>query len=196
MANLIDLSTYKDLQGITSITSDFILSSLIDSVSELVKTYCGNSIIDYYTTNKVETLNIDWDTHVAQLTESPVNTIVSVEERKSYNSEYTVLNPLNFDYYFDSKTDSVLRTYGGANYCNWAKGPGSVRVTYTAGYQYTPLDLRLAVVDLVTYYFKGEHKQRQTLAGASVQNASSTSLTNNVAFPDHIKRVLDLYKNF
>jgi hypothetical protein len=71
-----------------------------------------------------------------------------------------------------------------------------VRVTYTAGYAETPLDLRLAVVDLVTYYFKGEHKQRQTLAGATIQNPGSASVRNSVAFPDHIKRVLDLYKNF
>jgi len=43
---------------------------------------------------------------------------------------------------------------------------------------------------------KDEHKARQTLQGASIQNNSSSSQRNNVAFPDHIKRVLDLYKNF
>jgi len=196
MANLIDLTTYKDLNGITTVTSDFLLSSLIDSVSELVKTYCGNSIVEYYSTNKIETLNIDWSTHVAQLTESPVNVIISVEERSSYSSPYAVLTTDNHEYYFDSNTDSVFRTDGTTKYRPWAQGPGAVRVTYTAGYAETPLDLRLAVVDLITYYFKGEHKERKTLNGASIQNNGSTSLTNNVAFPDHIKRVLDLYKNF
>lgn len=196
MANLIDLTTYKDLNGITTVTSDFLLSSLIDSVSELVKTYCGNSIVEYYSTNKIETLNIDWSTHVAQLTESPVNVIISVEERSSYSSPYVLLTTDNHEYYFDSNTDSVFRTDGTTKYRPWAQGPGAVRVTYTAGYAETPLDLRLAVVDLITYYFKGEHKERKTLNGASIQNTGSTSLTNNVAFPDHIKRVLDLYKNF
>ena len=196
MANLIDLTTYRDLQGITTVTSDFLLSSLIDSVSELVKTYCGNSIVDYYSTNKIETLNIDWSTHVAQLTESPVNTIVSVEERSSYSSPYATLTTDNHEYYFDASTDSILRTSGTTQYRPWPYGPGAVRVTYTAGYAETPLDLRLAVVDLITYYYKGEHKERKTLNGASIQNSGSTSLNNNVAFPDHIKRVLDLYKNF
>jgi len=56
--------------------------------------------------------------------------------------------------------------------------------------------LRLAVTDLITYYLKDEHKERRTIAGASIQNQASTSQRNNVAFPDHIKRVLDLYKNF
>ena len=60
----------------------------------------------------------------------------------------------------------------------------------------SPHDLKLAVIDLITYYLKDEHKERRTLGGASIQNQSSTSQRNNVAFPDHIKRVLDLYKNF
>lgn len=196
MANLISLATYKDLAGITATTNDFQLSSLIDSVSQLVKTYCGSSIIDYYSTNMVETLNINWDMHMIQLTETPINTIISVEERSSYNSQYITLTPEAFQYYFDPTTDSIFRTTGANSYISWANGPGAVRVTYTAGYAETPLDLRLAVVDLVTYYFKGEHKQRQTLAGATIQNPGSASVRNSVAFPDHIKRVLDLYKNF
>jgi hypothetical protein len=32
------------------------------------------------------------------------------------------------------------------------------------------------------------------MGGASIQNSASTTQSNNVAFPDHIKRVLDLYK--
>ena len=45
-------------------------------------------------------------------------------------------------------------------------------------------------------YLKDEHKQRQSIAGASIQNQGSSGQSNNVGFPDHIKRVLDLYKNF
>jgi len=56
--------------------------------------------------------------------------------------------------------------------------------------------LKLAVQDLITYYLKDEHKERKVMGGSSIQNAASSSQTNNVAFPDHIKRVLDLYKNF
>jgi hypothetical protein len=65
-----------------------------------------------------------------------------------------------------------------------------------AGYAATPADLKLAIFDLITYYLKDEHKERRTLGGASIQNQGSTSLRDSVAFPDHIKRVLDLYKNF
>lgn len=196
MANFTTLQEYKDAEGLQSAKEDQRISALIPAVSQLVKTYCGNSIIDYYTTQKTEILNINWDTHIVQLTESPVNTIVSVHERAGLGESYVELTTNNYEYYLDTATDCIFRTTGGSTYRNWPKGPGAVKIVYTAGYSETPEDLKLAVYDLITYYLKDEHKERQTLAGASQQNASTTSMRNSVAFPDHIKRVLDLYKNF
>ena len=196
MADLITLAQYKEAEGISTPKEDLRLNSIIPSVSQLVKTYCGNTFVDFYSSNKTETFNINWDTYAVQLTESPVNTIVSVEERTDYSQAYTTLTTGAYEYFLDSSTDSILRTNGASNYRNWPRGPGAVRVVYTAGYSAVPEDLKLAVFDLVTYYLKDEHKERRTLAGATVQNQASSSQRNNVAFPDHIKRVLDLYKNF
>jgi hypothetical protein len=196
MVDFVTIEEYKEAEGISSPKEDLRLNNLIPSVSQLVKTYCGNSIVDFYSTNKTEVLNVNWDTHVLQLTESPVNTIVSVEERNTYDAAYIPLTTSAFEYYLDPTTDSVLRTTGGRSYKFWAKGPGAVRVVYTAGYSECPADLKLAVIDMITYYLKDEHKERRTMQGATVQNAASTTQANNVAFPDHIKRVLDLYKNF
>lgn len=195
MANLITLQDYKTAEGISAPKDDARLNVLIPSVSELVKTYCGNTFVDFFSSNKTETFNIDWGTYVVQLTESPVNAIVSVQERQAYNSSYITLTTGAFEFALDTKTDSVLRTTS-AGYKNWATGVDAVKVVYTAGYSAIPGDLKLAVLDLITYYLKDEHKQRQSIAGASLQNQGSTSQNNNVSFPDHIKRVLDLYKNF
>jgi len=195
MANLITLAEYKESEGIQSPKEDLRLNSLIPSVSQLVKTYCGNSLVDYFATNKTETFNITWNTYAVQLTETPVNTVVSVKERSSYDSSYETLTTTDYQYYFDYSTDSILRTNQGG-YMFWPHGPASVEVVYKAGYETCPADLRLAVIDLVTYYLKDEHKERRTLGAASIQNKASTSQRDNVAFPDHIKRVLDLYKNF
>jgi len=196
MANLITLAEYKEAEGLSNPKDDLRLQTLIPSISELVKTYCGNSLVDYYSTNKVETFSIDWATSVVQLTESPLNTVVSVEERRSYNEAYATLTTANFDYYVDGNTDSIIRTNSGGRTINWATGVGAVKVTYTAGYATLPVDLKLAVIDLMTYYFKREHKERRTLGGASIQNSATTSQADNVGFPDHIKRVLDLYKTY
>lgn len=196
MANLITLAEYKEAEGLSNPKDDLRLQTLIPSISELVKTYCGNSLVDYYSTNKVETFSIDWATSVVQLTESPLNTVVSVEERRSYNEAYATLTTANFDYYVDGNTDSIIRTNSGGRTINWATGVGAVKITYTAGYSTLPVDLKLAVIDLMTYYFKREHKERRTLGGASIQNSATTSQADNVGFPDHIKRVLDLYKTY
>jgi len=190
MANLITLQQFKDAEQITNPRDDYKISRIIDSVSQIVKTYCGNSIIDFYTTNKVEEFNIDWSTYAVQLTESPVNTVVSVETRNDVTSAYTTIS--TDDYYLDKNTDSILYVRGNG-YRAWPRGAGAVKVTYTAGYSATPYDLQIAVIDLINYYFKDEHKTRRTLQGATMENAPSG---DGKGFPDHIKRILDMYKNF
>ncbi len=195
MADLITLQDYKDAQGLSNPKEDLKINSIIPSVSQLIKTYCGNSIIDYYSSAKTETFTVNWNTHIVQLTESPINAITSVQERDSYSSAYTTLTTGAYEYYLNTSTDSILRT-NSAGYQNWPQGVDAVKVVYTAGWSAVPADLKLAVIDLITYYLKDEHKERRAIAGASIQNASSSSQSNNVAFPDHIKRVLDLYKNF
>ena len=204
MTNLVTLDQYKTAENIQSVKDDARIESLITSVSQLVKTYCGNSIVDFYSTatggdpannTKKETLSINWASNIVQLTESPLVQVHSVKERDSLSSAYETLTA-NEDYYVDLSTDSIYRTTSSGSAKNWANGPGAVEVLYNAGYASCPEDLKLAVFDLITYYLKDEHKARQTIAGATLQNQSSSSQRDNVAFPDHIKRVLDLYKNF
>ena len=159
MADLITLQEYKTAEGITQPKEDARLNVLIPSISQLVKTYCGNSFVDYYSTNKTETFNIEWATHTVQLTESPVNTIVSVEEATAYGSTLTALTIGAQEYALNKSTDCILRTTS-AGYKNWPLGIETVKVVYTAGYSAVPADLKLAVIDLMTYYFKNEHKER------------------------------------
>ena len=196
MADLVTLQDYKDAEGIQNPKEDARIQALVSPVSELVKTYCGNSLVDFYSNNKIEDFDIYWDTFAVQLTESPVISITSVQERSGYDQSYTTLTTGAYEFYLDKRTDSVIRTNESGTRLNWKHGVGSVKVVYRAGYSSTPDDLKLAVFDLVTYYLKDEHKERRTLGGASIQNQSSTTQRDNVAFPDHIKRVLDLYKNF
>ena len=92
------------------------------------------------------------------------------------------------------ESDAIIRTDDNGNHKMWAKGVGSVRVTYNAGYAECPRDLKLAIFDLITYYVKDEHKQRQTLGGATLQNQGTSGMRTSTDFPDHIKRVLDLYR--
>lgn len=192
MNDLITLEEYKAAAGISSTTNDARMSSLITSVSQLVKTYCGHSIVDHYVNPKCETVNIDSTrTKSIQLNEGPVRSIITVEVRNNTSEAYRILTDSEF--YIDPDIDSLYYLSGGYS-AFWPTGLGAVKVTYTAGYDQVPADLRLAVIDLVDYYYKDEHKQRYTLSGATVDNQGTSSQYRNVGFPDHIKRVLDLYK--
>ena len=195
MADLITLAKYKEFEGIDSTTNDLKFQTIIPAVSQLVKTYCANSFVDFFSTNKTETFTLNWESHVVQLTESPIQTIVSVKERNAYSESYSTLTTTAHEYYLEPDTDSIIRTDSSGRFKNFPKGVGSVEVVYTAGYSSIPLDLMLAVVDLITYYFKKEHKQRRTLGGATLDNPGTSSLDSG-GLPDHIKRVLDMYKNF
>ena len=200
MADLVTLQQYKDFAGLTSIKNDARINVVIDQVSQLVKTYCGSTIVDYASTNKVEYKNIkDPIVETIILDESPLIQVVSVQERTSQAEAYVTLITENsdssgkYEYVIDTDSDSITRTNSTGNKY-WPKGMKSVKVTYKAGYTSTPEDLKLAVFDLIKYYMKDERKERQTIAGATIENQVSSSLAGNIGFPDHIKRILDMYK--
>ena len=200
MADLVTLQQYKDFAGLQSIKNDARINVVIDQVSQLVKTYCGSTIIDYASTNKVEFFNIkDNYTNSIILGESPLIEVVSVEERQDQAGAYVTLITENsdssgkYEYVVDTDSDSIVRTTSSTEKA-FAKGMKAIKVTYKAGYTTTPEDLKLAVFDLIKYYLKDERKERMTIAGATVENPLSSSLAGNIGFPDHIKRILDMYK--
>ena len=198
MADLITLQQYKDFQGLTGVTQDARINVIIDSVSQLVKNYCGTNLIDNYSSAKTEYFDIkDGRTTRVMLTEGPIVSVTSVQERESQADAYVTLIKENsnssgkYEYVVDELTDSIIRTNENVDKA-FAQGRKAVKVVYTAGYSATPDDLKLAVYDLVKYYLKDESRERMTIAGATVENPGSAS--TGVGFPDHIKRVLDMYK--
>jgi hypothetical protein len=133
------------------------------------------------------------------LDEGPINAVTSVAERDSQADTYITLIKENsdssgkYEYVVDDLTDSIVRTTESVDK-SFPKGRKAVRVVYTAGYSATPEDLKLAVFDLIKYYLKDESRERMSIAGATIENPGSSSVPNSSGFPDHIKRVLDMYK--
>ena len=200
MADLITLQQYKDFAGLTGVTMDARINVIVDSVSQLVKNYCGTSFIDDYSSAKTEYFDIkDNVTTRVMLDEGPIRTVTSVQERDSQADSYVTLitensdNSGKYEYIVDSVTDSIIRTNEDTDKA-FPRGRKAVKVVYTAGYSACPEDLKLAIFDLVKYYLKDERKERMQIAGAMIENPVSTSIRNNTGFPDHIKRVLDMYK--
>lgn len=193
MADLITIDTYKQAKAISSSKEDERLLFLVPAVSQLVKTYCGNSFVDYNSTPYTEYITVEWETNVIQLTETPLIDIYSIAIRPDYS--YTSYEEVPYgDYITNRRTDTVVKREG-----YWPIGIESVEVIYTAGYVLSgpgslPEDLKLAVIDLITYYLKDEYKALRMMSGATMQNAPTSTMSDGVGFPDHIKRILDLYR--
>ena len=200
MANLVTLQQYKDFAGIKGVGEDAKINVILPAISQAVKTYCGTSFIDFYSTDKTEFFDIlDTSTTAVLVDESPLVSVTQVQERENQSSSYVTLITENsngsgkYEYIVDTALDMVRRTTATGDKA-FPRGRKAVKVVYRSGYASTPSDLKLACFDLIKYYLKDERKSGLTIAGATVRNEVSTSLRENIGFPDHIKRILDFYK--
>ena len=200
MANLVTLQQYKDFAGIKGVGEDAKINVILPAISQAVKTYCGTSFIDFYSTDKTEFFDIlDTSTTAVLVDESPLVSVSQVQEREGQSGSYVTLITENsngsgkYEYIVDTALDMVRRTTATGDKA-FPKGRKAVKVMYKSGYASTPSDLKLACFDLIKYYLKDERKSGLTIAGATVRNEVSTTLRENIGFPDHIKRILDFYK--
>ena len=200
MANLVTLQQYKDFAGIKGVGEDAKINVILPAISQAVKTYCGTSFIDFYSSDKTEFFDIlDTSTTAVMVDESPLVSVSQVQERENQSSSYVTLITENsngsgkYEYIVDTALDMIRRTTATGDKA-FPKGRKAVKVMYKSGYASTPSDLKLACFDLIKYYLKDERKSGLTIAGATVRNEVSTTLRENIGFPDHIKRILDFYK--
>ena len=187
MPELVNLDDYKKYKKLIKTENDEALTLIINSVCAMVKTYCGHSFTSYYSTNKVESFNVSEYQHALLLNEWPVKEVVQVEERQS-DGTYAIVDAV--DYYVDTAIDTVFKHTG-----YWASGFGAVKVTYKAGYATVPEDVKIAILDLISHYYKEEYKERKTIGQASIDNAPSYRQVLSSKWPMHVSRVLDMYKN-
>lgn len=184
--NLITLQEYKAYSGINSTNQDATINSLVPKVSSLVKQICRRTFVDYVDDYRVETVR-GGPTGKIVLKETPLLQVASVEFSDDFGKNYVTLD--EYDHYVvDQDHDTVEFVVGP--YTTYNK-PNAFKVTYTAGYETIPADLKLAVLDLVSYYLRSDSAVHSTKSAnpntMQIEYVSSTNL------PAHIKRVLDLY---
>lgn len=183
-ANLITKAEYKAYAGISSTNQDAEIDSLIPKVSELVKSYCRRSFVDYVDEAKIEVFRGGFQEIL--LSEFPVTQVISVQKSSDYGQTYTKLTKFT-DWVQDGDTVvSLDPTLGFAELINGYK------VSYFAGYETLPQDLKLATMDTITYYLKNSaavHNSRQVSS-----NTMQVEYISGSQFPAHIRRVLDMYK--
>ncbi len=182
---LITRAEYKAYVGITSTNSDAVIDAIIPKVSDFVKTYCRRTFIDYVDDNKVETTAGGYGDKI-HLDEYPVLSILNIDYSEDYGQTYTSLVEYT-DYVVDLEDNSIVSLSG-----DFPKLINGYQITYTAGYEAIPEDLKLAVMDLVTYYVKNDMAVHSPKAPGT--NSVQVEYITTSALPAHIRRVLDMYK--
>lgn len=181
--SLVTLAEYKAYRGISSTNQDAEISAIIPKVSEFVKSFCRRTFVDWVDNQKTEVIN---GGDCLLLSEAPILSILSVEKSENYGQTYTGLTEFT-DWVLDVQNQQIL-PIDNTEFTYLING---YRVTYTAGYETIPEDLKLAVLDLITYYMKNQGAVQSQIAVTS-GNAQVQYLNQN-SLPGHIKRVLDLY---
>jgi hypothetical protein len=184
MADLVTRNEYKDYMGITTNNKDKEIDLLIPMISQLVKTYCRRTFIDYVFDPKVEIFNGGVTEFI--LSETPIVDIIDFGWSSDYGQSYTPL----VKYEDWVLTENSIRSIPLGN--RWNEIIAGFKVEYQAGYvDGTPVDLKLAILDLIEYYSKNNtavHVNRDITPNITqIQYIASTN------FPAHIKRILDQY---
>lgn len=185
MADLITTAEYKAYLGINSPNQDSEIDSIIPKISQLVKSYCHRTFIDYVNDAKIEYNNGGYQ--YIYLKEAPILAIAGLEYSVDYGNTYTSLVEFT-DFVIDYQNDRLFPV----STTEFPALVNAYKITYTAGYEVIPEDLKLACFDLVSYYLKNDMSIKSTRnAGA---NQTSVEFITNSSMPSHIRRVLDLYK--
>jgi len=209
---LVTRAEYKAYAGITSTTSDTQIDGLITRTSALVKSVCRRTFVDWVDDTKVEIQEGGGPLIILQ--ESPVIAINSVELSADYGQTYTTLTEYT-NWTLDQKAGAIrpiqmtqypLEVYGSAPYgtVNYGFTPygttpspifpklvNGYRISYTAGYDEIPEDLKLAVFDLIIYYQRNDGAVHSSSAPGG--NKVQIQYILDTKLPAHISRILDLY---
>jgi len=184
--DLVTLAEYKSYIGITNPSEDVVLSALITKVSAFVKRYCRRTFVDYVDEARTDTFSGGTN---FQFKEYPVLTIPDVSYSDDFGKTYTTLVEYQ-DYIFNQSTEEL--EFLIAPYNISTSKANRFKITYTAGFEEIPEDLKLAVFDLIKYYYRNDGAVHSERSPGS--NTVQIDYVTSNALPAHISRVLKLHQ--
>jgi hypothetical protein len=182
--NLITVAEYKTYSGISSTNQDAALALVVPKVSQLVKSICRRTFVDYLYDPKVEVARSCTNNRFL-LQETPVVQVTAFEFSEDFGQTYTTLTEYT-DYVVDDDAVEII-SYPYKDYVKVR----AFRVSYYAGYETVPDDLKMAVMDLTQYYMRNDSAVHSTKSVSP--NTMQIEYINSTNLPAHIKRILDLY---
>lgn len=182
--SLVTKAEYKAYAGLSSTNEDAKIDILIPKVSELVKSLCNTTFVDYVNDSKIEVFDGGVNHFIPS--EGPLIAVSSLEQSTDYGVTYTELVE-NTDYVVLLSKGTVIPI----GYTEFPYYPNGYKLSYTCGYEVLPDALKLAILDLISYYLKNESAIHSNRAPGG--NTTQIEYITNSSLPAHIRRVLDLY---
>lgn len=184
--DIVTREEYKAYATIKSPLQDEAIDSLIPAVTSYIKTYCGRAFIDYFDVDKVEVFS--GGTVALMQREYPIVSITSLEYSDDRGKTFTALEEYT-DFVYDMENE-MLRIVG----CDIIpKKMNGYKLTYKAGFEDYPKELKLAAMDTITYYMKSDMAVKSTRGAGS--NTTQIEYVLNSGLPSNIRRILDLYRS-
>lgn len=177
--SLITLEEYKEYASINSPTQDPKLTAMIASVNAFIESYIGRPVgIERPVIERVTPQN-----GLIFLANYPAPTVASVViKRYGYDDEIIEEGRYHLD-----RANGIIQSVDPS--LVFKNSPKSVEVSYLAGSTNVPVDLKLAALELTTYYNKREFN-----ASYSSGDGQSIGFESSRIVPSHIKSILDLHR--
>lgn len=184
--DIVTLEEYKAYATIKSPNQDEAITSLIPTITEYIKTYCGRRFIEYFDVDKVEVFS--GGTVGILQKEWPLVSITSLEYSGDRGKTYSTL--VEYDDYVYDMENELIRIVGLDII---PKKMNGFKLTYKGGYEDYPKELKLACLDLISYYMKQDMAVKSTRNAGS--NTTQIEYVLNAGLPSNIRRILDLYRS-
>lgn len=201
LVSLADLKAYLFPEGAPDSSPDGILTDLLGSVSESVRTWTGvtfgtpTSATEYYDGKNNRSFRLSRSPVPA----SPLPVVkengVALVTAVGYSDTADVIlkNPGDpMGSWLARRPGGTAVPFGSRIPGNWSPGVQNIEVTYSAGYTEIPADIRLVVKYSAAYFFAQPDRNRIGVSRRQGKDGSSTEFFEKL--PESYKDILQRYR--
>ena len=179
--NLVTRAEYKAYAGISSTTQDDLIDFLIPKISDAVRIFCRNPLLD-----RQESISEIYDGGNSVLIPSsgPVVAVSSVSYSENYGKTWQSLTQYE-DWIYVQKEQVIKCTFNSVFPLRLA----GYKVLYVAGNDGCPDGLKLGVLEFIQYYMRHEGAVHSNSAPGG--NSAQIEYITNSKLPASIQRIFD-----
>lgn len=187
LASLSAFKTYKTIPS-DNTREDDAITEMLNAASDFIKEYCQRTFIDNYDEKKIEYFDGS-SLCTRYLSEYPLFKMDKVEFSTDGGKTYTEV----FEYEAYYLGEDYITSGSSSALCNPFIKHNAIKLTYKAGFETVPRDLKLACMDLAEYFRSTQYNPKSSL-GTNMVERSNKDGADVTKLPAHIYRVLNNYR--